>query len=153
MNTPTQPKLSEFSIGQIRVINFNFKQLNDVSNGDTIYLNTGLTAEYIHQKESRKIQPVLSIQVIMSKGEKTDNVVDDKNDIAVFKGRIVGDVSYTADELDEKILPNIMSILYSYLRPVVAQMSVMAKLPPVDLPILDLRNIVVRKIENNEKVD
>lgn len=51
---------------------------------------------------------------------------------------------------NEKYLNNVIAILYSYLRPLVAQMTVMAKLPPLDLPPLNFENIKI-KIERKEK--
>lgn len=146
MNTVMPPKAG-VSINYVKVVNFNFTILENELSENAVYICTSLNAEYAHQKEDKKIKPVLVIKTIISKVDKTNMDADDKTDIAIFEGRIVGDVSYTTDELDEKVLPNIISILYSYLRPVVAQMSVMAKLPPVDLPILDLRNISIKKID------
>ena len=52
---------------------------------------------------------------------------------------------------NEKYLNNAVAILYSYLRPLVAQMTVMAKLPPLDLQPLNFENIKI-KIERKEKL-
>lgn len=148
MDLQSPPENSVFSINEIKVVDFSFKQLDDISNSNHIYLDTALASNYIHIESKKELNPTLSIEITMSSGTSLDN----KKDIAVFKGKIIGSILYK-DTFNEKLLPNIISILYSYLRPVVAQMSVMAKLPPVDLPILNLSDIKVEKIKPKEKND
>ena len=76
---------------------------------------------------------------------------DDNNkiNIGAIQAHVIGLFDYE-NELDEKLFPNLASILYSYLRPIVAQISVMAKLPPIDLPILNLSKIKVDEIKDKE---
>lgn len=51
---------------------------------------------------------------------------------------------------NEKYLNSAVAILYSYLRPLVAQMTTMAKLPPLDLQPLNFEDIKI-KVEHKEK--
>lgn len=57
--------------------------------------------------------------------------------------------SITSKE-NEKYLNSAVAILYSYLRPLVAQMTTMAKLPPLDLQPLNFEDIKI-KVEHKEK--
>lgn len=56
----------------------------------------------------------------------------------------------SSNKENEKYLNNAVAILYSYLRPLVAQMTTMAKLPPLDLQPLNFEDIKI-KIERKEK--
>lgn len=56
----------------------------------------------------------------------------------------------SSNKENEKYLNNAVVILYSYLRPLIAQMTTMAKLPPLDLQPLNFENIKI-KIERKEK--
>ena len=48
-------------------------------------------------------------------------------------------------KFDERYLNNVVAIIYSYLRPIVAQMTIMAKTRPLDLPPLSFENITIKE--------
>lgn len=51
---------------------------------------------------------------------------------------------------NEKLLNNVVAIMYSYLRPLVAQMTTMAKLPPLDLPPANFENYEVKVVDSKK---
>ena len=142
MEKQQQPNKSTVSVKSIKLAQLNFMQKNNLINKDTIGLDLGFNTSYQKIKsENTSIQFNFGIQLKLS--QKDDN--NNKINIGVIQAYIIGLFDYE-NELDKKLFPNLASILYSYLRPIVAQISVMAKLPPIDLPILNLSKIKVDEI-------
>lgn len=142
MEKQQQPNKSTVSVKSIKLAQLNFMQKNNLINKDTIGLDLGFNTSYQKIKsENASIQFNFGIQLKLS--QKDDN--NNKINIGVIQAYIIGLFDYE-NELDKKLFPNLASILYSYLRPIVAQISVMAKLPPIDLPILNLSKIKVDEI-------
>lgn len=133
---------SLFSIKTIRVVDFSFKQINNVINGlDNYQIDYRINPKYCYlENNSNMIQLNFIMKTIVFQKKETEKVV-----ICEFNVGVVGVFSYKGDKINKKLLPNLVSILYSYSRPLVAQLSAMAKLPPVDLPILDLSDINVEE--------
>ncbi len=145
MNTLKQHENSTFSITEIKLVKANFCQKNNIINKDEIAINLNMGSFYSNRNDiENSIQLNLSVDIELSQeNENKDNI-----SIATVETIVVGIFEYK-NNISEKLLPNLVSILYSYIRPIVAQFSVMAKLPPIDLPILNLSKIDVKHIEEN----
>ncbi|ECQ5495319.1 protein-export chaperone SecB [Campylobacter coli] len=72
----------------------------------------------------------------------------DEQDLFFINSVIVGAIE-VGKNFDEKLLSNMAAIMFSYLRPMVAQMTVMAKLPPLDLQPVNFEEFEV-KVERRE---
>lgn len=72
----------------------------------------------------------------------------DEQDLFFINSVIVGAIE-VGKNFDEKLLSNMVAIMFSYLRPMVAQMTVMAKLPPLDLQPVNFEEFEV-KVERRE---
>ena len=72
----------------------------------------------------------------------------DEQDLFFIISVIVGAIE-VGKNFDEKLLSNMAAIMFSYLRPMVAQMTVMAKLPPLDLQPVNFEEFEV-KVERRE---
>lgn len=135
-----QPKESEFDIKLIKLIKLNFEHKENIKNIDEFSLDVGLRPEYIKIKELIQFNLYVKIDLYQKDNENK------KIEICSIESQIVGMFGYK-NQIDEKLLPNIASILYSYLRPIISQLSIMAKIPPIDLPILNLSDIEVKEIK------
>ena len=137
-NTLKQHENSNFAIKEIKLVKANFYQKNNLINDNEISIGLSIGSFYSIRKDIKNaIQLNLSADIeLFQEDENKDNTI------------VVGIFEYKND-ISEKLLPNLASILYSYIRPIVAQFSVMAKLPPIDLPILNLSKIEVKHIEEN----
>lgn len=120
-----------FQIETIQVKEFNFKQVGSLGKGKSIEIKQGVGAIAEKDKNTYIIQSKIDILFLQSEKE-----------IFYIKSAIVGVIS-VGKNFDEKFLSNMVAIMYSYLRPLVAQMTVMAKLPPLDLPPLNFENFKV----------
>lgn len=140
MDTHQLHKNSEFSIKFIKLVMLNFKQKENLFNANEIKLNLGLNSFFSKSLENN-IQLDLGIRLKLLQEDNNNNI-----EIGTIEAGISGIFIYK-NEINQKLLPNLASILYSYLRPIVAQISVMAKLPPIDLPVLDLSKIEVKEIK------
>ncbi len=137
-----QPKESEFDIKLIKLIKLNFEHKENIKNIDEFSLDVGLNPEYV------KIAELIQFYLYVKVGLYQNNDENKKIEICSIEAQIAGIFGYK-DEIDKKLLPNIASILYSYLRPVISQLSIMAKIPPIDLPILNLSDIEVKERKND----
>lgn len=80
------------------------------------------------------------IQVVLF--SKIDLEKEDRTIITTFDAVLSAVVEpLNNNEEIDKLIKNIAAILYSYLRPLIAQMTVMSKLPPLDLPPLNFTDI------------
>lgn len=120
-----------FQIETIQVKEFNFKQVGSLGNGKSIEIKQGVGA--IAEKGENTYTIQSNINVSFLQGGK---------EIFYIKSAIIG-VIVVEPNFDEKFLNNMVAIMYSYLRPLAAQMTVMAKLPPLDLPPLNFENFKV----------
>lgn len=135
-----QPKESEFDIKLIKLIKLNFEHKENIKNIDEFSLDVGLHPEYIKIEEVIQFNLYVKIDLYQKDNENK------KIEICSIESQIVGMFGYK-NQIDKKLLPNIASILYSYLRPIISQLSIMAKIPPIDLPILNLSDIEVKEIK------
>ena len=72
----------------------------------------------------------------------------DEQDLFFINSVIVGAIE-VGKNFDEKLLSNMAAIMFSYLRPLVAQMTVMANLPPLVLQPVNFEEFEV-KVERRE---
>ncbi|WP_300755242.1 hypothetical protein [uncultured Brachyspira sp.] len=133
---------SEIELKSLKLMELNFYQGNDPIIMDSVDMDLSLEASYLLKKEENTLQFNLSIALRLHQSVDIDKIID----IGVIQSKISGIFIYDG-KVNEEIFPSLASILYSYLRPIVAQISVMAKLPPIDLPILDLSKIKADKIK------
>lgn len=143
MGIQKQHENSKFSIRFIKLVKLDFEQNKNISGMDEIETSLGLNSCFFKiPKKKFDIQLNLCMQLKLF--ENNDgNIVN----IGIIESEILGIFSCDG-EINQKLLPNLASILYSYLRPIVSQISIMAKLPPIDLPILNLSKIEVTEIDN-----
>ena len=132
----SQPNESAISIEYIQVVDFKFNLINNLMNSDIeiandIGIKTGTNISYSKKEEDNLILTELNIKI--------DLMMHD-NILAHIESTIIGLFKFK-NEFDERMINNIAAMLYSYLRPIVAQMSVMSKILPVDLPPLNFSNL------------
>lgn len=120
-----------FEIKTIQVGEFNFKQVGKLTKDKSITMEQKIGAVAEKDKNTYIIQSKIDILFLQSEKE-----------IFCIKSAIVGVIS-VGKNFNEKFLNNMVAIMYSYLRPLVAQMTVMAKLPPLDLPPLNFEDFKV----------
>ncbi len=136
-----QLQLSDkFTIAGVRLQGFSFK-LNAVEK-DFIADDFKLGVSAIAYKKDKSYDVITRI---------ISGLVDDEGS---FLFEIDGAVSVRIDvekEFDDKLLNNVVAIGYSYFRPLAAQATVMAKLPPLDLPVLDLSGTKVEVVKVGDK--
>lgn len=131
-----QPKKSTVSVKSVKLTQLNFIQKDNPINMETMGIGLGFNASYSKLDDDNTIQFNLGIQLKLSQEDDSKNKID----LGVMQFHLAGIFSFE-DGIDKKLFRNLISILYSYLRPIAAQISVMAKLPPLDLPILNFSEI------------
>lgn len=131
----SQPSESAISIEYIQVIDFKFNLINnmnsDIEIANDIGIKTGTNISYSKKEEDNLILTELNIKIDLM---MSDNI------LAHIESTIIGLFKFK-NEFDERMINNIAAMLYSYLRPIVAQMSVMSKIIPIDLPPLNFSNL------------
>ena len=139
------PSESAISIEYIQVTDFKFSLVNNLMNNNIkiandIGIKTGANISY-SKKEDNLISTELNIKI---------DLIMSGNILASIESTIIGLFKFK-NEFNERMVNNIAAMLYSYLRPIVAQMSVMSKILPIDLPPLNFSNL---KFESkNEKIE
>lgn len=132
----SQPSESAISIEYIQVVDFKFNLINNLMNSDieianNIGIKTGTNISYSKKEEDNLILTELNIKIDLM---MSDNI------LAHIESTIIGLFKFK-NEFNERIINNIAAMLYSYLRPIVAQMSIMSKIIPIDLPPLNFSNL------------
>ena len=120
-----------FKIETIQVKKFKFEQVNKLGKSKFIEIKQGVGAVAEKDKNTYTIQSNIDISLLQGEQE-----------IFYIKSAIVSVIGVESN-FNEKFINNMVAIMYSYLRPLVAQMTVMAKLPPLDLPPLNFENFKV----------
>lgn len=131
-----QPSESAMSIEYIQVADFKFSLVNNLMNKDIeisndIGIKTGTNISYSKKEEDNSILTELNIKI---------DLIMSGNILAHIESTIIGLFKFK-NEFDERMINNIAAMLYSYLRPIVAQISVMSKILPIDLPPLNFSNL------------
>ncbi len=133
----SQPSESAISIEYIQVVDFKFNLINNLMNSNIeiandIGIKTGTNISYSKKEEEDNL-------ILTELNIKIDLMMSD-NILAHIESTIIGLFKFK-NEFNERIINNIAAMLYSYLRPIVAQMSVMSKIIPIDLPPLNFSNL------------
>ena len=142
----SQPSQSAISIEYIQVVDFKFNLITNLMNNNIeiandIGIKTGTNISYNKKEEDKLILAELNIKIDLMMSDYI---------LAYIESNIIGLFKFK-NEFDERMINNIAAMLYSYLRPIVAQMSVMSKIMPIDLPPLNFSNL---KFESkNEKIE
>lgn len=128
----SQPSESAISIEYIQVVDFKFNLINsNIEIANDIGIKTGTNISYSKKEEDNLILTELNIKIDLM---MSDNI------LAHIESTIIGLFKFK-NEFDERMINNIAAMLYSYLRPIVAQMSIMSKIIPIDLPPLNFSNL------------
>ena len=138
METLQQPKKSTVSVKSVKLTRLNFIQKDNPINIESMGIDLGFKASYSKLKnldDDNTIQFNLGIQLKLFQEDNNNKI-----DLGIMQFNVSGIFSFK-NGIDKKLFINLISILYSYLRPIAAQISVMSKLPPLDLPILNFSEI------------
>ena len=132
----SQPSESAISIEYIQVDNFKFNLITNLMNNNIeiandIGIKTGTNISYSKREDDNLILAELNIKIDLMMSDYI---------LAYIESNIIGLFKFK-NEFDERMINNIAAMLYSYLRPIVAQMSVMSKIMPIDLPPLNFSNL------------
>lgn len=123
---------NSFKIKIIQLKKFDFKQTGELRQKNKISLNQGIGAVARKSKNQYTIQ----LNVDISFGQE-------KSEVFYIQSAIIGVIEVESN-FEENSLNNMVAIMYSYLRPMVAQVTVMAKLPPLDLPPANFEDFKVK---------
>ena len=104
---------------------------SDIEIANNIGIKTGTNISYSKKEEDNIILTELNIKIDLMMSYKI---------LAHIESTIIGLFKFK-NGFDEIMINNIAAMLYSYLRPIVAQMSVMSKIIPIDLPPLNFSNL------------
>lgn len=132
-------ELDGFQIKTIQLKKFDFEQTGEWNKKRKISANQGIGA--IAKKESEN-QYNIQLSVDLSFKQKNEGVF-------YIQSSILGAIE-VSDNFEEALLNNMVAIMYSYLRPMVAQMTVMAKLPPLDLPPVSFEEFEVKIVNDKQ---
>jgi len=125
-----QPNNS-FKIKTIQIKKFDFCQTEKLIKNKQIKLEQTIKANA--KKDDNQYAIQVNIKLLAKQDEKT---------LFYVKSIIIAIIEVEAS-FQEDYLNNMVAIIYSYLRPMVAQMTAMAKLPLLDLPPMNLENFRV----------
>lgn len=124
-----------FQINTIQLFAFQFLK-HKISNQDEINRTSGIQVEAKKRKDQNgEVDIITKINVDFQYAETRMISCE-----AVF----IASIS-VSEKFDERFLNNVVAIIYSYLRPIVAQMTIMAKTQPLDLPPLSFENITIKE--------
>lgn len=130
-----------FKISTIQFKKFSFEQTGKLGRDKkelSIKQSIGAIAKK-QVEERKKIEYIIQVEVNI-------DVMRSRNKVFNVNSSIIGAIEVEIG-FDEIYLNNMVAIIYSYLRPIVAQMTVMAKLPPLDLPPANFENFKVEIIK------
>lgn len=125
----------------ISIQSFSFDVKNSEIKGDSLLLSIGIHPRY-------RITSDKTYEIFLEIG------IDAKNEENVvffdILAKMTTIVKFEEDHSENhKFLINAIAIMYSYLRPIVVQMTVMAKLPPLELEPLNFREIEMKEISSD----
>ena len=129
-----------FKIKTIQLKKFDFEQTGKLVADKKKEINLKQKIRAIAKQENTNSY-ILQLNVDMA-------FKQDEQDLFFINSVIVGAIE-VGKNFDEKLLSNMAAIMFSYLRPMVAQMTVMAKLPPLDLQPVNFEEFEV-KVERRE---
>lgn len=130
-----------FKIKTIQLKKFDFEQTGELASNKKAEISLSQKIGALAKQESANIYIIqLNVDMFFKQNEQ---------DLFFIKSAIIGVIEVGKD-FEKKLLNNMVAIMFSYLRPMVAQMTVMAKLPPLDLPPVSFENFEV-KVEPQRK--
>ena len=129
-----------FKIKTIQLKKFDFEQTGKLVADKKKEINLEQKIGAIAKQETTNIYIIqLNANIFFKQNEQ---------DLFFIKAIIIGEIEVEKD-FEEKSLNNMVAIMFSYLRPMVAQRTAMAKLPPLDLPPVSFEEFEV-KVERRE---
>lgn len=127
-----------FSIKGVSVLEFTFKAHPDgLGQSKTLALNTSVASQAT-KKSGGHYSVITQVDISSADGESLVGFESFAEILILIE---------TNPEFDEALLKNAVAISYSYLRPLIAQMTVMSKLPPLDLQPLDFSHFNVEVVD------
>lgn len=136
---------SGFNIDKISFKKFLFEILSfSLSENDNLNLENGIAYATIKKEKDNDRLFILEL-TIEAKNNKTDEV------IFKFDIELLGKFTFT-EGYDPKIAKNVIAIMYSYIRPMVAQFTTLSELPPLNLQPLNFSKIEIEEIDENDIV-
>lgn len=124
-----------FKIKTIQLKKFDFEQTGKLVADKKKEINLEQKIGAIAKQETTNIYIIqLNANIFFKQNEQ---------DLFFIKAIIIGAIEVGKD-FEEKSLNNMVAIMFSYLRPMVAQMTVMAKLPPLDLQPVNFEEFEVK---------
>ena len=130
---------SSFEIKTIQLKKFDFEQTGELKREISVNITQRIGA--IAKKESEN-QYNIQLDVDLSFKQKSEEVF--------YIQSVIVSIIEVSDNFEEALLNNMVAIMYSYLRPMVAQMTVMAKLPPLDLPPVSFEEFKVKIVNDKQ---
>lgn len=142
--TASTKKQPDFTIDYIIFKDFNFTQHTPYENDEklcfTQEVNYSLQSDDDNDKE--KFFPLtINIKTYYESQAETKN---DSNIIFSFDINMIGKFTFHK-EFKENIGANIIAIMYSYIRPMVAQFTTLGGLPPLNIPPVNFSEIKFSK--------
>ena len=134
---------SGFYIDKISFKKFLFEILSfSLFENENLNLENGIAYATI-KKENEENRLFILALTIDAKNNKTNEVIF-KFDIELL-GKFIFAHGY-----DSKIANNAIAIMYSYIRPMVAQFTTLSGLPPLNLEPLNFSKIEIEEIDEND---
>lgn len=132
---------SAFSIEGISVLEFTFKVYpEDLGKNEKLALNVDIAPQATKKSGGYSVSSQIDVYT-------TD---DDESKVGFKSFAEILIIIKTKPDFDEALLKNAVAIAYSYLRPLIAQMTVMSKLPPLDLQPIDFSLLNVKVVNKEE---
>lgn len=130
-------KPSPFQIGAHRLAGLSF-DINDKyqpPKDGKIQLDIKNDLKVKQNKKDRLAEITLAITLFETEGKETSPFTAK----IVYQGLFKWDEKVTDKELDTYLNVNAPAVLFSYIRPIVTQLTVQAGFPPLNLPMMDFR--------------
>lgn len=132
---------NSFKIETIQLKKFDFEQTGELRQENKISLDQKIGA--VAKKSENQYIIQLNVDISFKQEEL---------ELFYIKSDIIG-VIEVENNFEESLLKNMVAIMYSYLRPMAAQITVMAKLPPLDLPPANFEDFKVTVEEMKPQVN
>lgn len=135
-----------FQISSIEIKKFNFEQNPEIKEGDIDKFEFSKTIGAIARKKDDKEKDKFLIQLNLNIKANNNN----KKNIYNISTSIVSLIEFEVkDEQNEILLNNAVAIMFSYLRPIIAQITMLSGFPPYHLQPVSFEQFKVDIINNN----
>ncbi|MGH2267512.1 protein-export chaperone SecB [Campylobacter taeniopygiae] len=139
-------KQGAFQISSIEIKKFNFEQNQEIKEDDINEIKFNHTIGAIAQKKDNKEKDKFLVQLDLNIKANNNN---NKN-IYNISTSIVSLIEFEVkDEQNEFLLNNAVAIMFSYLRPMIAQITMLSGFPPYHLQPVSFEQFKVNIINNN----